>query len=286
MNAPEPVSVLEAAEPFFRLAREVLNPIDGERPWHADSKDWMVVFSFAGQSITLGDLRRAAALSTVPEVGVRCVAKSSSAADPQDCDWPYCGCDPRATKVVEALIEQGWEPAALQPQAKPIGREELERIIDCTARIKRQHDSIGRACDVIENANDIADAILARIASPQGEEAAREFGARVYAEIGVTPELRRINDALLSQQHPSPQGEEGWLPIESAPKDGTWFLAAYDGGFGPPVGPMQWDTAEPDEKRRTLRSYAVLTETAKATHWRPLPPPPQGEDSGAAGGAS
>lgn len=50
-----------AAEPFFRLAREVINPVNGERPWHADSKDWMVVFSFAGQSITLGDLRRAAA---------------------------------------------------------------------------------------------------------------------------------------------------------------------------------------------------------------------------------
>lgn len=51
---------MEAAEPFFRLAREVINPVDGERPWHADSKDWMVVFSFAGHSLTLGDLRRAA----------------------------------------------------------------------------------------------------------------------------------------------------------------------------------------------------------------------------------
>lgn len=51
---------LEAAEPFFRLAREVINPAGGERPWHADSKDWMVVFSFAGHSLTLGDLRRAA----------------------------------------------------------------------------------------------------------------------------------------------------------------------------------------------------------------------------------
>lgn len=52
----------DAAEPFFRLAREIINPANGERPWHADSKDWMVVFSFAGQSLTLGDLRRAAAI--------------------------------------------------------------------------------------------------------------------------------------------------------------------------------------------------------------------------------
>lgn len=52
--------LLEDAEPYFRLAREVINPIDSERPWHADSADWLVVFSFAGQSVTLGDLRRAA----------------------------------------------------------------------------------------------------------------------------------------------------------------------------------------------------------------------------------
>ncbi len=53
----------EAVEPFLRLAREVINPADYERPWHADSADGMVVFSFAGQSVTLGDLRRAAALA-------------------------------------------------------------------------------------------------------------------------------------------------------------------------------------------------------------------------------
>lgn len=29
---------------------------------------------------------------------------------PQDCDWPYCGCDETATKVIEALQEQGWMP--------------------------------------------------------------------------------------------------------------------------------------------------------------------------------
>ena len=25
--------------------------------------------------------------------------------DPQDCDWPVCGCDPHANKVIEALDE-------------------------------------------------------------------------------------------------------------------------------------------------------------------------------------
>ena len=27
--------------------------------------------------------------------------------DPADCDWPTCGCDPYATKVIDALVEQG-----------------------------------------------------------------------------------------------------------------------------------------------------------------------------------
>jgi len=30
---------------------------------------------------------------------------------PQDCDWPTCGCDPYATKVIEALQEGGWHTA-------------------------------------------------------------------------------------------------------------------------------------------------------------------------------
>ena len=39
--------------------------------------------------------------------GASCRARNSYP-DPVDCDWPHCGCDPKATKVVEALIEEGW----------------------------------------------------------------------------------------------------------------------------------------------------------------------------------
>lgn len=27
--------------------------------------------------------------------------------DPQDCDWPFCGCDPAANRVLEAVEESG-----------------------------------------------------------------------------------------------------------------------------------------------------------------------------------
>ena len=35
-----------------------------------------------------------------------CPALSSF--EPMDCDWPVCGCDPAATKVIESLLESGW----------------------------------------------------------------------------------------------------------------------------------------------------------------------------------
>jgi len=39
----------------------------------------------------------------------KCKARSANmgANDPQDCDWPVCGCDPYADKVIEALSESG-----------------------------------------------------------------------------------------------------------------------------------------------------------------------------------
>jgi len=96
---------MEAAEPFFRLAREVINPVDGERPWHADSKDWMVVFSFAGHSLTLGDLRRAAGQDGSAEgdggAGVPVRSLSVQATDKSD-----------RAEGVAALQQAGWRPMA------------------------------------------------------------------------------------------------------------------------------------------------------------------------------
>lgn len=43
--------------------------------------------------------------------------------DPADCDWPVCGCDPYASKVIASLEERGslpTSPAAPSPGWKPI----------------------------------------------------------------------------------------------------------------------------------------------------------------------
>lgn len=37
-----------------------------------------------------------------------CMGRKQALPEPADCNWPDCGCDPHATKVIEALVEQGW----------------------------------------------------------------------------------------------------------------------------------------------------------------------------------
>ncbi len=38
-----------------------------------------------------------------------CPARAT-ADPPQDCNWPFCGCDERASAVIEMLLECGWIP--------------------------------------------------------------------------------------------------------------------------------------------------------------------------------
>jgi hypothetical protein len=66
----------------------------------------------------------------------RCAARASNthAGHQADCDWPGCGCDPAASKVIESLLEQGWEPpitsaAALLRRIETTGMPDGERLI-------------------------------------------------------------------------------------------------------------------------------------------------------------
>lgn len=37
-----------------------------------------------------------------------CAARKNATPEPQDCNWPFCGCDPHAQKVIDALDECGF----------------------------------------------------------------------------------------------------------------------------------------------------------------------------------
>lgn len=61
--------------------------------------------------------------------GWSCAARAQGTAggnDPADCDWPLCGCDPYALKVVEALHESGWRsPTEIEQYARKTREQAL-----------------------------------------------------------------------------------------------------------------------------------------------------------------
>jgi len=61
----------------------------------------------------------------------------------------------------------------------------------------------------------------------------------------------------------------GWRPIESAPKDNPEWVFLYVPGHGPARAIWR-------RKNKWWESHATGREITSATHWRPLPPAPQG----------
>ena len=78
-----------------------------------------------------------------------------------------------------------------------------------------------------------------------------------------------------------------WKPIETAPKDGTWFLIcrtgegfdSYEVGCFDPSMADRYEHVEGDLYRKTqvsIYDWRRFNNVHRATHWAPLPPPPTG----------
>jgi hypothetical protein len=64
----------------------------------------------------LAVIRQGAQPFAQEERAFTCVVRRAGKTDPpQDCDWPFCGCDEHATKVIATLQECGWGPNAPSP---------------------------------------------------------------------------------------------------------------------------------------------------------------------------
>jgi hypothetical protein len=105
----------------------------------------------------------------------KCKARSSSGPETQDCDWPFCGCDPHADKVIEAIQESGF--AIRKIDAAAPSPEESAVIV---------HNGILREA--------VKKAIALFDSDPQLE--LREFKARAI-----------LQAALVSAEAPSPLAE-------------------------------------------------------------------------------
>lgn len=72
----------------------------------------------------------------------------------------------------------------------------------------------------------------------------------------------------------------GWMPIESAPKDGESFIA---GSVGKTDTYMAfwgyWFDRISGESKNGPTEHGSLNELPHVTHWMPAPAPPTGEDA-------
>jgi hypothetical protein len=63
-----------------------------------------------------------AAAREQPTQAFECKARTGKADPPQDCDWPFCGCDPAAERVLTAIQESGLKLVREPTQEKlPLG---------------------------------------------------------------------------------------------------------------------------------------------------------------------
>jgi hypothetical protein len=65
-------------------------------------------------------------------LGWKCGARNTSS-EPQDCDWPFCSCDPAANKVMAAIEESGFSIVRSDAVATPATPlvEPTDDEIDC-----------------------------------------------------------------------------------------------------------------------------------------------------------
>lgn len=73
--------------------------------------------------------------------------KSIGGCDPQDCDWPFCDCDPAANRVIEALQESGFEIRKVQPVAAQGTDEQQEQSELAETMSQRDKEAISHAYD-------------------------------------------------------------------------------------------------------------------------------------------
>lgn len=72
---------------------------------------------------------------------------------------------------------------------------------------------------------------------------------------------------------PQPETVSPWLPIETAPKDGTPFLVSGF-NYGNDCG-ERWHDIGVTSKKGAVVSTINANNLAFATHWMPLPQPPE-----------
>lgn len=200
-----------------------------------------------------------------PATTHECKARKSACDPPQDCDWPFCGCDPVADRVIEAIEDSG----RYVPKSHLTGTQGKD----------------GDVAWVIEMGSGPAywDGRGENTFSYRHDEAVRfarfEDAERVRAWM-VKPlgsACRSVQHAWTMTLHPEPEhlNGTGWQPIETAPKDGTPVLLMPVGCKKPVVGyfsdlftkPWHAVVLDADAEWNDMGQSPIF----EATHWMPVP---------------
>lgn len=83
-------------------------------------------------------------------------------------------------------------------------------------------------------------------------------------------------EAMTDEQHHAHEaGRMNWRPIESAPKDGSNVLIIAASAYSPEARVGWWNDGWCFYSRPDRFWAAGVTGMVEATHWMPLPPPPE-----------
>lgn len=169
-----------------------------------------------------------------------CKARKYAGPDPQDCDWPVCGCDSHADKVIEALEESGMiiKPSATATTASepPVNAADAEAL---GQKLLLQMDH-GFACDSAD-AIALGSAVYALLAAKtQGlrgalEKAAYDIGVVLVHPIDMQPAvmLRKVQEQLFAAKRsatlaPPAAGCEAGDEGQEARKVVRWECEPFD----------------------------------------------------------
>jgi hypothetical protein len=95
--------------------------------YRAFKSGWMTAEEYAAE----WRMRRASS-ETQEERPFTCVVRRAGTTDPpQDCDYPFCGCDEHATRVIATLQECGWGPNAPSSSQSAETPQPLVTCDDC-----------------------------------------------------------------------------------------------------------------------------------------------------------
>ena len=125
----------------------------------------------------------------------------------------------------------------------------------------------------IDQLCDQALSALAPVSVPTEDMIVAGMEASVLGRPSIDDEtyVLSIWNAMVAHQPPAPtvsQGEGGWMPIESAPKDGSWFLAVSKWGR---IRMVRWADYEGD--RYPINDEEKMWDTQPVAYM-PLPTPP------------